>query len=71
MKKYKEIDFKHDDFDPYRCWEEADCQYVEEVCIGNPEDEDIDEYLCCSAPYDFVCPLYEKIIQKDLNCDII
>ena len=71
MKNHRTIDFQHDDFDPYRCWEDADCEYVEEVCIGNPEDDDFEEYLQCCAPYGFACPLYLKYVSNDLKRDTI
>ena len=57
----KEFDPKHNDFDPYECWENTDCSYVEEATFGNPGDEDFEECLYCSAPDDYVCPLFEKI----------
>ena len=53
----KEYDPKYDDFDPYTCWEDANCSYVEEATFGDPEDEDFEECLYCNAPYDYVCPL--------------
>lgn len=61
-----EYDPKGEDFDAYRCWEDANCCYVEEDTFGNPGDEDFEEYLYCGAPNDYVCPLFEKLITKDL-----
>ena len=51
------FDPKVEHFDAYECWD-ADCEYV---------DEDFEEVLYCSAPYDFVCPLFRKRVEKDLN----
>ena len=65
-----EFDPKYGDFDPYACWD-ADCEYVEEVQVGDINDDYYDEYLCCSAPYEFICPLYKVKVEKDLKYDII
>ena len=52
----KMFDPKYEHFDEYECWD-AGCEYVEEATYGNPEDEDFEEVLFCSAPEDFACPL--------------
>lgn len=61
------FDPKCEHFDPYECWEAADCCYVEEATYGDPNDDDFEEVLYCNAPEDFVCPLIEKRVNKIQN----
>ena len=71
----KEMDDEFDPqgchFDAYKCWEDADCYFVEEMQCGDVNDDDYEEYLYCSAPEGFVCPLYKAKVEKDLKCDIM
>ena len=60
------FDPKCEHFDAYECWN-ADCDYVEEATYGDPNDEDFEEVLYCSAPEDFVCPLFKKKVENDLS----
>ena len=67
MTMNEQFDPKGEDFDAYRCWEDADCYYVDEWQCGDPMDDDYDEVLYCGAPLDYICPLYAARIKADLN----
>ena len=62
----REFDPRGEDFDAYACWE-VGCYEVDEQCFGDPNDEDFEEVLFCSAPLDYACPLYEKRVEEDLR----
>lgn len=61
----KIFDPKCEHFDADECWD-ADCKYVNEVTYGDPEDEYFEIVLCCCAPANFVCSLFQKF-KKDVN----
>lgn len=71
MTQKSEYDPQHEDFDPYICWEKANCLYVDEMTYEDENGEVVDEGLYCGAPCSFICPLYEMMIKNDLECDII
>ena len=65
--KNEYYDPKHDDFDPFECWDKVDCKYVDEMTYEDENGEIVYDGMYCTAPYEFECPLFAQRIKEDLE----
>lgn len=67
MPKNKEYDPKCGDFDPFECWDKANCEYVDEMTYEDENGEIVYDGMYCDAPNSFECPLFAQRIKEDLE----
>ena len=67
MTQKSEYDPQYEDFDPYVCWEKANCLYVDEMTYEDEDRQLVYDGLACFDPYEFTCPLYAQKIKEDLS----